>query len=270
LSLDTNEIKAAIKLLMKRKRVNYHDLAKHLQVSHATVKRFLTSEELSLSRLLVICDWLGLSLSDLETLASTSFPKKDETYTPAQEEFLSSDPKYLVYLNCLYAGMNPSEIEKSFNLNKRSTDKYLLRLEQHELIKVTEKGLVKPASKTQPSWRTGGLLAKTHYKCVISTFAQFFIDSTEEKFSKETFKDPTKRVWGNLTCSPMSKKNADAMITEVEAVINRWAHVASLEEKIEGEQNLGRIVQMTCLSWQKDKAAVKVLENVFGDVEPLY
>lgn len=270
MSLKTKEIKLAIKVMMKRKGYTYGNLATHLEVSHATVKRILTSEELSLRRLLVICDWLELTLSDLEAIASSADFDRVVTYTQEQEEFLSSDPRYFVYLIHLYSGIKPSDIAQQFGLNKRSTEKYLLKLEQNDLIKVTGGGQVRPKHKTQPRWISGGALMQAHYKSAMRVFSKFFVVQADEEAGGQKSSDAPRPLWTSLACRPMGKKNAHAMQKELEELVKRWEKVASLEEKIEGSENVGRMVQMTCLTWKESEDDVNVLERVFGEVENFY
>ena len=56
LSLDGQKIREAIKKLMKKSGYQYLNLAQALQVSLPTVKRIMTRDDISLERLLSICD----------------------------------------------------------------------------------------------------------------------------------------------------------------------------------------------------------------------
>ncbi|MEZ4742945.1 MAG: hypothetical protein R3B45_10940 [Bdellovibrionota bacterium] len=93
----------------------------------------MSKEDISLERLLKICNWLGISLTDVSAAAdSQSF--KANHLTLEQEEYFAAFPKYFTYLRYLARGYTPSQIEEIFCLSDAKTDKYLLELEQLEII----------------------------------------------------------------------------------------------------------------------------------------
>jgi transcriptional regulator with XRE-family HTH domain len=63
--VDLPEILAALKRALKARGMTYRDLAKALSMSESGVKKWLTSKDCSLGRVLAACEAIGVSLEDL-------------------------------------------------------------------------------------------------------------------------------------------------------------------------------------------------------------
>ena len=167
----SQKIKGVIKELLKKKNLTYEDLAADLECSIPTIKRILGPEELTLNRLLQLCEIVDIDLADLENLTADT-EVKEEKFTEEQESFLAKNQNYFAYLLKLLSDKTPTEIAQTHNLNQRSTDKYLIGLEKLELIRVTGKQKVKPIFKRGPTLGNGPL-AKAHFGNFINSAATF-------------------------------------------------------------------------------------------------
>jgi DNA-binding Xre family transcriptional regulator len=267
--MDSHKIKLAIKQVMKNKGFTYHNLADHLEVSHATVKRILTSEEMGLSRLFQICEFLNLALSELVTFAANQVEEREVSFTNEQELFLAGDPRYYLYLSSLYSGQTPQQIAKKYNLDLPSQDKYVRRLEQHELVRVTSKGVVKPTHVHMPNWRRSGPMAEFHVMGLIKSFSHFFIERIPEDLKEADNEAHKRKTSATIYCSPMSKENYQLYVDELHQVQRKWEDVANLEEKTKGEDHLGRHVVLNLCGWVEEEKELGELENVLGQIENL-
>jgi len=90
----------ALKKCLKEQHITYRDLAKSLDVSEPSIKRIFASQAFTLERVVQICDVLGITLTELVSIASTLKPKI-RTLTWAQEESLVTDMKLLVTAVCI-------------------------------------------------------------------------------------------------------------------------------------------------------------------------
>lgn len=265
--LRAQALKDALRRLMKLKGRSYQDLADHLDVSLATVKRILTKEELTLGRLVVICEWLGLSLADLDAAADTA-PGEDREYTEEQELFLAADPRYLVYLYHLWDGLSPDEIAKRFKLKKASTDRYIIRLEKLGLVRTTGKGRAVPAHRKQPNWRPKGPLVRTHYDHLTTRFMDFFARRVREVMDRpEAIPKGTMR--SSMNSGTMSHATYLAMAKDLREVVKRYEDASMLESKIYPEAEIGTYALMLCNTWLEPGQKPDELENVFGQVSDI-
>lgn len=131
-----------LRRLLKRRGLLYKDLAKAWDVSLPTVKRVMASGDLSLERLTIACELVGVSFFQLVDLSRDT---EDEAvrFTPEQEDVFAAEPHLLAYFMALNRGATPAEIAAKHDLDARSTQRYLRRLEAIGLVERLTEGKVK-------------------------------------------------------------------------------------------------------------------------------
>ena len=263
--LQISRLKSVFRRVMKQRGLKFKDLADHLGVSLATVKRILAAEELSLSRTLEICAWLDLTLSELESMASIA-PPTEETYTEEQELFLSADPRFLAYLLLLHDGMTPSRIATAHDLKPRSTELYLRRLEQLGLIRVSPKGRVTTTRREPHRWRHLGPLTRAHHSQLLDRFFGYFRRRIEARIASGGPETPDSGLHGAIECGSMSRTTFDAFRREVTSVRQKYMDLGGLEEKVAGNAPVGKTALIFNLAWHPPGTSLEELENVFGVV----
>ena len=130
---------AALKSMLKERRISYPVLAAELDVSLLTVKRTLNKPAIPLDRLLDICRIAKIDFSELVKRAAST--KSEHTYFSAEQDALFTRcPPMLTYFGELQSGQTPTEIAAQFRLTSISTTRYLDALAGVELIKVDGSG----------------------------------------------------------------------------------------------------------------------------------
>lgn len=182
----TNVLVKALKDIIKRRKLRYEDIAKGIGLSVPTIKRSMASGNMSIDRFMRVCLFAGLSFKDialvLESEAGKLFQLNEE-----QEIFFAKHPCFLAYFFELKkAGKTPLQIEKEHKISRNSTERYLLKLEQLNLIKrrenleasinVTEKGF---------SWDDKGAFGKFYSKHFVTELSKRV--SKQGEFSKDLF-----------------------------------------------------------------------------------
>lgn len=146
--------------VMKKQKITYGSLAKKLKVSEATIKRFFNAEDGSISRIVEICDCLGLSFSDLVNQAKDS-KEKVFTLTEAQEEFFVKNPHcYDFFQELNEEQRSPKEIKEKYRLNQNSLNKYLRALEQIGVLEWLPSDRVRMVNSGSHNWIQNGPLQK--------------------------------------------------------------------------------------------------------------
>ena len=128
-----DQLVSVLKTIMKSKGINYNILAKALDLSEASVKRVFSQQTFSLERFLEICDYVGVSLADLEKASKKISIEASHQYTFSQESFFSRNLNYLAYFDQLM-NSTPLKIEKKYNLKPSQSLKYLKKLDDLEFI----------------------------------------------------------------------------------------------------------------------------------------
>ncbi len=257
------QLKSTLKDLLKQKKMTYEDVAKELQCSVPTIKRILGDEELTLSRLLELCDILDVSLTDLETLTKTA-SEKIERFTEEQQIFLAKNKNFLAYLVKLYDN-TPEQIAEKYKLSQKSTDKYLLGLEKHELIKVNSKFKAKPSFKQLPSLENGPL-AKAHYESLIQNSASFFIQNISERLYAPK-NETTSRKGFSMQAINVTEESYQAFIAETLKSFESFIKLASYEEKSKPKEQLKTAVLLEAFTIvEQDYKGLEILEKALGEI----
>ncbi|MDQ7048388.1 MAG: helix-turn-helix transcriptional regulator [Enterobacterales bacterium] len=89
-----------LKHCLKEKNLTYVDVAKALSLSEASIKRIFSEKNISLHRLDIICQLLGMELTDLMRRAEKQQEVISELTLEQEQEFLK---KTQTLVCCLYA-----------------------------------------------------------------------------------------------------------------------------------------------------------------------
>lgn len=261
----SQRIKTALKDRLKKKGMTYEELAEHLEVSVPTVKRYLGPEELTVSRLLQICEVVDLELEELAKIIEVG-GQQDERFTDEQDKFLAKNPKHFAYFMRLCEGLTPSQIAEKYGLTQRSTDKYLIGLERAELIRVTGRMRVKPAFKRTPSLGRGAL-AKAYFESFIMTASRLFIELIHQSFLRKEPGLPERSVRYAVQGTKMSKASYLKWQQELEKIMRAIQETSSIEEKTLPESELETAVFVLAHAFVDSKNPVlKPLDETFGEI----
>lgn len=261
----SQRIKAALKERLKKKGLKYEDLAEHLEVSVPTVKRYLGPEELTVSRLLQICDFVDLELEELAKVIEVG-GLEEERFTEEQDKFLAKNPKFFSYFMKLCEGLTPAQIAEKYGLNQRSTDKYLIGLEKAELIRVTGRMRVKPAFKRTPSLGKGAL-AKVYFENFINSASRLFIELIHQSFLKKESDKSERSIRYAVQGTKMSKGSYLKWQQELEKTMRAIQETSSIEEKTMPEADLETAVFVVAHAFVDNaNPLLKPLDNTFGEI----
>ncbi len=271
MDLQIHKIKTVLKEQLKKNKITYEHLAEELQVSVPTIKRWMGDADIGLSDLIRICEVLNLNLAELYALTEKlKGHSGDNTLTDEQQKFLAKNPNFFAYYLKILDGQTPEQIAEKYKLTKLSTDKYLLRLEKLELIKVTGKLKVKSTISGNPNLGYGAL-AKTYYRQIVNSSGAFFIDSIAEAISHEhlELKDRHSTTYG-IQRIRVSKESYEKWVQENWNNLNKLAAIGEIEEKAYEEQDLlnAVIINAHC-AVPSDYPALQRIDEAFGKIENL-
>ena len=227
-SLAQDKIKTALKQVLKKQSHTYADVAKVWECSVPTVKRQLGPEELPVSRLLTLLEWLNLSLSDLQKLAESedlASPK----YTAKQNEFLAKNPREFSFLMKLYQDFTPEQIAKKYRLTPQILEKILIQLEKNDLIRVGAGGKIKPFYSRTPG--VDGPLAQAHMRRIIDRTAQFHKNRISEILDLQARGVTVPRGGLQWHAGEMSARTYNEYLSKMRQLMDDIVAVSKIEEK---------------------------------------
>lgn len=154
------QIVESLKYQLHLRGLGYKDLAVVWGVSLSSVKRLMTSDQLSLQRIELACELMNLSLGDF--FKQISFERKSEIFylSKEQELGLSEDPELLHYFLLIEEGWMPSEILKQYSVSQSKNVKILSQLEKLGLIELHPQNRIKRIHLGQLRFRVDGPIGK--------------------------------------------------------------------------------------------------------------
>lgn len=163
------QINRLIKASAKSQGLTYSQLAKRLEVSEPTVKRWLRGDGINIQQWLLLIDTLGIRFSDVASALNE--PSLDQfEYTEKQEKALADNPGLLAFFQSLLFGSSPSEIMRQHTLSKASVFSYLKKLDEIGLIEWTEGMTCKLKFQGDQKWKKNGPLSKKFREQLFNQF----------------------------------------------------------------------------------------------------
>ena len=172
-----NELKAQLKAHRK----TYEDIAAHLQLSHASIKRLFSEGNISLPRLESICDMLNITMADL-MLSLNIENKKIDNLSLLQEQVIADDLPLLLFTVCIINGFTLEEILQEYALTEHECIRKLAKLDKLEIIELLPGNRFKLKISPYFSWLPDGPIQRFFLKCV------------QEEFFSSHFKQPTEKL----------------------------------------------------------------------------
>jgi DNA-binding Xre family transcriptional regulator len=176
----TQAIHAALKRLMRSRRKTYAEAAKVLELSEASVKRLFSRTELSLERLELLCDWIGVDIADVVELSEKVQPLVTEL-SPEQERELLGDLALLLTTFLTLNRWSEAEILEVFRFKKPELAQMLKRLEKLGLIERLPFDRIKLRTARNFGWRKDGPIQRFFAQRVLPEFLATRFDQPGER-----------------------------------------------------------------------------------------
>lgn len=174
-------IVAGLKRALRERGLNYAAVARALDVSLATVKRLFARGELSLQRVEVICELVGLSLREiLERAQEHSAPTNQLTL--AQEREIVADPRLFLVTWLVLNRVPFEEIVRGYRLTERETLRYFIRLDRLKVLELQPQNRVRLLVSRRFSWRVGGPVQRYIHERLLREFLASTFTAAEEEF----------------------------------------------------------------------------------------
>ena len=131
----THLLVTTLKRLLKTRGVTYAQVAVHLELSEASVKRQFSQESFSLHTLEAICELIHLELGELIQAADQAQARVSRL-TEAQEAELVRDPRRVLVAICVLNHWTMAQIVATYQISEPECISYLLQLERLDMIRL--------------------------------------------------------------------------------------------------------------------------------------
>lgn len=174
------ELIDAIKRLLKAQRMTYAQLAPHLGLSEASVKRMFSQQTMNLARLETICDVLKVGLSELVAHARAE-SEPMSALSEEQEEELVGDPRLFLALYLALNRWREEEVFGRYTFTKPEWIGLLVRLDRMGIIELQPDNRAKLRTARNFRWRENGPVMRLFAKKLIPEFFQRRFEGENEQ-----------------------------------------------------------------------------------------
>ena len=165
----TTALIKTLKQALKASRFTYADIARHLGMSEANVKRLFATESFSLHRLEAVCELLQLELADLFALYEES-RDKIRHLTLEQEQELVSDIGLLLIAVSVRNRLSYEDIVNFYTITETETIRYLARLDRLGIIDLLPGNRIKLLIDERFNWLADGPIERFYQQQIQSQF----------------------------------------------------------------------------------------------------
>jgi len=172
---------SALKSQLKAHGKTYLDVAEHLALSHASVKRLFSDETISLNRLESICDMIDITLADLVFSMSIKNNKLDKL-SITQEQEIADDLLLLLVTVCVINGFTYENLLEKYTLTEHELIQKLAKLDKLKIIDLLPGNRFKLLITKNFAWLPDGPIQR------------FFLHRVQEEFFSSRFNQSTEKL----------------------------------------------------------------------------
>jgi len=171
----TTELLQTLKKLLKRNNKTYADVATHIDLSEASVKRLFSENNISLQRLDAVCTMMDLEISDLvrEMESERAQPISELSYE--QEKEIADDLYLLMITVYVLNKWSMADIIHHYDFSEPQCIRYLAHLDRIRIIELLPGNRIKLLVAPNFKWRDDGPIMR------------LFLSKIENEFFRTNF-----------------------------------------------------------------------------------
>ncbi len=179
----TQQLIDALKRTLKAHGLTYNNVAGHLGLSEANVKRLFSKRSFTLERLDQICQMMGMEISDLvQEMNDRAGAAAITGLSLEQEAEIAGNLELLLVTVCVLNRWTMQEIIERFHITESQCVQHLARLDRLRLIELLPKNRVKVLVARNFKWQENGPIQR------------FFLDKIEADFFSSRFDHQDERL----------------------------------------------------------------------------
>ena len=168
-----------LKRTLRAARITYADIAAHLGMSEANVKRLFATQSFTLHRLEAVCEMMNMDLGDLFNLHEAE-RERIRHLTRQQEQELVGDIRLLLVAVSVRNQMDFDEIVERYRLTETETIRYLARLDRLGIIELLPGNRIKRLIDEDFQWLPDGPIERFYQQQIQAPFLDARFDAEVE------------------------------------------------------------------------------------------
>jgi len=178
----TNLIISTLKKTLKLHGKTYADVASHLELSEASVKRMFAQQSFSLNRLDAICQMMNMEITDLMQIVNDSTARQITELSDEQEKQLVSDLELLLITISVINHYTLEDLLAAYTFSETECIQHLATLDRLNIIELLPNNKIKIKISSNFKWRKNGHIQ------------QFFRDNIETEFFHSRFAESQEKL----------------------------------------------------------------------------
>lgn len=213
----------------------YADVASHLDVSEATVKRMFSQKNLSLERLDAICGLMQLEITDLVKIMAETRSLLTELDIEQEQEIIEST-ELLLLLVCLVNHWTLEEFRSVYDFEETACVKLLAKLDRLKIIELLPNNRVRLLLSPTFKWRNNGPIQR------------FFQQRVEAEFFQSRFSQPTERLIS--VNGMMTDVSNHKLQQQMQNLAREFTDTCDEDAELPLETRLGTTMVVAIRSWE--------------------
>jgi transcriptional regulator with XRE-family HTH domain len=177
----TKPLVDTLKRALKAHARTYADVAKHLGLTEASVKRLFSERSFSLQRLDQVCQLIGMEISDLVQMMREETQKPISELTEEQEQEIVGDLELLLVALCVLNRWTMSDILSQYGMPESRCIRHLAKLDRLKIIELLPRNRVKLLVAHNFSWRANGPIQRFFQEKVQGSFFRSRFEAESDK-----------------------------------------------------------------------------------------
>ena len=199
----SQQIVERLKIELRAQGINYRQLAQELELSESTIKHMFSTKNFSLKRLDVICELLGMELTDLVQKYEASAPKLEQL-TLENEKKLISDATLLMVAYCISNRWTVEEILAEYRITEPECIRCLVQLDRMKMIELLPNNKVRLITSPNFRWHPNGPIET------------FFRNEVHQDFFSHSFSGEDKLYMAKI--GDLSDKSVQQLIERLNSI----------------------------------------------------
>lgn len=232
----TNLIISTLKKTLKLHGKTYADVAVHLELSEASVKRMFAQQAFSLNRLDSICQMMNMEITELMQLVNDSTARQINELSDDQEKQLVSDIELLLVTISVINYLTLDEILEAYTLSETQCIQHLATLDRLNIIELLPNNKIKIKVSPNFKWRKNGHIQ------------QFFRENIETEFFHSRFALPQEKL---IVLNGMLSQESNAIFQrKVERLAREFDEMTSEDSTLPLGDRLGYTAVLAMRDWR--------------------
>lgn len=232
----TSQLIGTLKQALKANGKTYADVAEHLQLSEASVKRLFSEQSFSLARLDQVCQLLKMEISDLVQQMNELQRAPISGLSLDQEREIAADLKLLLVTVCVLNHWSFRQILDYFHLSETDCIRYLAQLDRLQLIELQPGNRIRLRIAPNFAWQENGPIQR------------FFQEKLEQEFFNSRFDKAEEKL---LVANAMLSKSTNALFQRrLEQLVREFDALAADDRSLPFEQRHGCTLVLAMRPWK--------------------